>query len=99
VRLRRAAERLLLGLDAHFRRRGALGKQREVHDAVGLEFHENPYMVSCNDLPLEPGIAFSVEPGIYLHGQFGIRIEDIVVCTDDGMESLNDSDRSLVSVS
>jgi Xaa-Pro aminopeptidase len=66
---------------------------------IGLEVHEHPYLVSGNDLPLEPGMTFSVEPGIYLHGQFGVRIEDIVVCTSDGVESLNDSDRALVSVS
>ena len=65
---------------------------------IGLEVHEHPYMVEGNDLPLEPGMAFSVEPGIYLSGRFGVRIEDIVVCTDDGGESLNRSDRSLVAV-
>jgi Xaa-Pro aminopeptidase len=65
---------------------------------IGLEVHEHPYIVEGNELPLEPGMTFSVEPGIYLPGQFGVRIEDIVVCTEDGVDSLNDSDRSLVSV-
>ena len=66
---------------------------------IGLEVHEHPYIVGGNELPLDPGMTFSVEPGIYLPGQFGVRIEDIVVCTGDGVESLNDSDRALVSVS
>jgi Xaa-Pro aminopeptidase len=66
---------------------------------IGLEVHEHPYMVSGNGRPLETGMTFSVEPGIYLPGRFGVRIEDIVVCTSDGVESLNESDRSLVSVS
>jgi Xaa-Pro aminopeptidase len=55
-------------------------------------------MVEGNELPIEPGMAFSVEPGIYLPDRFGVRIEDIVVCTSDGVESLNESGRSLVSV-
>jgi Xaa-Pro aminopeptidase len=65
---------------------------------IGLEVHEHPYMVEGNELPIEPGMAFSVEPGIYLPDRFGVRIEDIVVCTSDGVESLNESGRSLVSV-
>ena len=51
---------------------------------IGLEVHEEPYLVAGNDRPLEPGMAFSVEPGIYLPGRFGVRIEDIVVVGDDG---------------
>jgi Xaa-Pro aminopeptidase len=66
---------------------------------IGLEGHEHPYIVEGNDLPLEPGMAFSVEPGIYLPGRFGMRIEDIVVVTDQGAERLNRSDRSLAVVS
>jgi Xaa-Pro aminopeptidase len=65
---------------------------------IGLEVHEHPYIVERNDLPLEPGMTFSIEPGIYLPGSFGVRIEDIVVCTDDGVESLNWSDRGLLAV-
>lgn len=65
---------------------------------IGLEVHEHPYLVEGNQSPLEPGMAFSVEPGVYLPGQFGVRVEDIVVCTDTGVESLNDSDRALVAV-
>ena len=56
---------------------------------IGLEEHEDPYIVAGNDQPLVPGHAFSVEPGIYLDGRFGARIEDIVVATDTGPLSLN----------
>ena len=62
---------------------------------IGLETHENPYIVSGNSQPLEPGMAFSVEPGIY-PGPSGARIEDIVVCTPDGAERLNNVARELV---
>ncbi len=65
---------------------------------IGREVHEHPYMVAGNLETLEPGMAFSVEPGVYIPGRFGVRIEDIVVCTEDGVESLNRSDRALVSV-
>ena len=60
---------------------------------VGLDVHEEPYVVAGNDRPLEPGMVFSVEPGIYLDGRFGCRIEDLVVVTDDGCERLNETDR------
>ncbi|OYR55711.1 M24 family metallopeptidase [Halorubrum halodurans] len=60
---------------------------------VGLDVHEEPYVVSGNDRELEPGMVFSVEPGIYLDGRFGCRIEDLVVVTDDGAERLNATDR------
>lgn len=56
---------------------------------IGLEEHEDPYIVAGNNQPLLPGHAFSVEPGIYLDGRFGARIEDIVVATDTGPLSLN----------
>lgn len=65
---------------------------------IGLETHEHPYIVAGNDLLLEAGMAFSVEPGIYLPGRHGARIEDIVVCTADGVERLNLSTRDLVVV-
>jgi Xaa-Pro aminopeptidase len=63
---------------------------------IGLDTHEAPYIVAGNDLPLEPGMAFSVEPGIYLAGRAGGRIEDIVVCTDEGVRVLNRGPRGLV---
>jgi Xaa-Pro aminopeptidase len=63
---------------------------------IGLDTHEPPYIVAGNDLPLTPGMAFSVEPGIYLAGRAGARIEDIVVCTEDGVRSLNQRPRELV---
>lgn len=65
---------------------------------IGLEVHEHPYIVEGNSTVLEPGMCFSVEPGIYLPDAFGVRIEDIVVCSDNGIESLNQSDRALVQV-
>ena len=65
---------------------------------IGLEVHEEPYLVTGNDEPLRAGMAFSVEPGIYIPGRFGMRIEDIVVVTDDGARRLNESPRRLVVV-
>jgi Xaa-Pro aminopeptidase len=63
---------------------------------IGLDGHEEPYLVAGNALPLEPGMAFSVEPGVYLAGRHGARIEDIVVCTADGVERLNTIPTELV---
>ncbi len=63
---------------------------------IGLETHEEPYIVSSSDRELEPGMAFSIEPGIYLSGRHGARIEDIVVCTDLGAERMNTTTRDLV---
>jgi Xaa-Pro aminopeptidase len=65
---------------------------------IGLDTHEAPYIVAGNDLPLVPGIAFSVEPGIYLAGRSGARIEDIVVCTEDGVRNLNNGPRELAQL-
>lgn len=65
---------------------------------IGLEEHEDPYIVAGNVAPLEPGHAFSVEPGIYLQGRFGARIEDIVVATSDGPRSLNSVSHDLTVV-
>ena len=65
---------------------------------IGLETHEDPYIVAGNTEPLEPGMAFSVEPGIYIAGRDGARIEDIVVCTSDGVGRLNTIARDLVVV-
>ncbi len=65
---------------------------------IGLEGHEDPYLVAGNDLRLRTGMAFSVEPGIYLPGVYGARIEDIVVCGDDGPLVLNEAPRSVLVV-
>ena len=65
---------------------------------IGLEGHEEPYLVEGNHRPVESGMAFSVEPGIYLPGRFGVRIEDIVAVTDDGVEALNQASHELTVV-
>lgn len=65
---------------------------------IGLEVHEHPYMVAGNTTVLEPGMAFSVEPGIYLPGEFGVRIEDIVVVGDSGPVLMNTAPTTLTIV-
>jgi Xaa-Pro aminopeptidase len=65
---------------------------------IGLEEHEEPYIIAGNAEPLAPGHAFSVEPGIYLRDRWGARIEDIVVATPNGPERLNHTPRSLAVV-
>lgn len=60
---------------------------------IGMDTHEHPYLVEGNDQILEAGMAFSIEPGIYNPGEWGIRIEDIVVVTHDGVERLNRTER------
>jgi Xaa-Pro aminopeptidase len=62
---------------------------------IGLETHEEPYIVAGNSTVLEVGMTFSIEPGIYLPGRNGARIEDIVAITDDGCERLNQRPRDL----
>lgn len=65
---------------------------------IGLEGHEPPYIVEGNRTRLETGMAFSIEPGIYLPDRFGVRIEDIAVVTDSGVELLNTSPRAFLVV-
>ncbi len=65
---------------------------------IGQETHEEPYIVEGSTLVLEEGMAFSIEPGIYLEGRYGARIEDIVVCTADGIEVLNNQPRELIAL-
>jgi Xaa-Pro aminopeptidase len=62
---------------------------------VGLEVHEPPYLVAGNPMPLAAGMTHSVEPGIYLPGRFGIRIEDLVVVEDTRARPLNEAPRDL----
>ncbi len=62
---------------------------------IGTTTHEPPYMIEGEEQPLVPGMCFSVEPGIYLAGRFGVRIEDIVTVTEDGGRRLNNTDRRL----
>ncbi len=65
---------------------------------IGVEEHEDPYIVTGNRSPLVVGNAYSVEPGIYLPGRFGFRLEDIVVTAEHGPDALNRADHRLVSV-
>jgi Xaa-Pro aminopeptidase len=62
---------------------------------IGLTTNEPPYMVEGERQPLEPGMCFSIEPGIYLPGRFGVRIEDIVTVTEDGGRRLNTTPHEL----
>ena len=76
---------------------GAYFVHRTGH-GIGAEAHEDPYVVSGNATALAPGHAFSIEPGIYVPGRFGLRLEDIVVATPSGPERLNHAPRDLAIV-
>ncbi|MGX1271255.1 aminopeptidase P family protein [Streptomyces phaeoluteigriseus] len=65
---------------------------------IGVTTHEPPYLVEGEEQPLVPGMCFSIEPGIYLPGRFGVRIEDIVTCTDEGGRRLNGTPHDLAVV-
>ncbi len=89
----RAARRVITdaGYGEHFIHR--------VGHGIGLTTHEPPYMVEGETHLIEPGMCFSIEPGIYLPGRFGVRIEDIVVATEDGGRRLNHTDHGMRIVS
>jgi Xaa-Pro aminopeptidase len=63
---------------------------------IGIEEHEEPWITADNDEPIVAGMAFSVEPGIYIPGRYGARIEDIVVVTEDGVERVNHRPREVL---
>lgn len=86
----RAARRVITGAGY-----GEFFTHRTGH-GLGLDIHEEPFLVEGNTLPLAPGMTFSDEPGIYLPGRFGVRIEDTVVCTETGGQRLNNASRDLV---
>ena len=65
----------------------------------GLECHEPPDVSAISDTPLAPGMIFSIEPGIYIPGEFGVRIEDLVLVTEDGCEVLNKYSKELQVIS
>jgi Xaa-Pro dipeptidase len=65
---------------------------------IGLEVHEEPYIVKGNKLALEPGMTFSIEPGIYLPNKFGVRIEDCVFVTETGAESFTKLSHDLITI-
>jgi Xaa-Pro aminopeptidase len=88
------------GLDAIARRvitDGGFGPEflHRTGHGIGLEGHEEPYIVADSADDLRPGVSFSIEPGIYLAGRFGVRIEDIVVCGSDGPIALNNTRRDV----
>jgi len=75
--------------------------ERFVHrtgHGIGMDAHEDPYVVQGNTTPLVPGFAFSIEPGVYVPGRFGLRLEDIVVASIDGPVRLNHASRDLAAV-
>ena len=65
---------------------------------IGLEVHEPTDVSASNDVIAKPGMVFSIEPGIYLPGKFGVRIEDLVALTEDGSVTLNSLDRDLIEL-
>lgn len=79
---------------------GGLGKWflHRLGHGIGVEAHEDPYLVDGNLQPLQAGNAFSIEPGFYIDGKWGARLEDIVVSTTDGPRPLNKADHNLAIV-
>ena len=65
---------------------------------LGLDVHEPPYIVAGDKTPLQPGMTFTIEPGIYIPGKYGVRIEDDVLITEDGCEALSTFPRELIAI-
>jgi Xaa-Pro aminopeptidase len=65
---------------------------------VGLEVHEEPRLAKSDDSALQPGNVVTIEPGVYLPGRFGVRIEDLAVVTEDGAEVLSSVTKDLITV-
>ena len=65
---------------------------------LGVEIHESPYITSSSQTELDEGMVFSIEPGIYLPGRFGLRLEEIVILRSDGPEILSDLPRDAVTI-
>jgi Xaa-Pro aminopeptidase len=63
---------------------------------LGLDIHEQPWIQAGNDVLIDEGMVFSIEPGVYVPDRFGIRIEDIVTVTSDGCRTLTGFDHSLI---
>ena len=66
-----------------------------VGHGIGVTTHEPPYMIEGEERLIEPGMCFSIEPGVYLPHRFGVRIEDIVVATKDGARRLDNTHREM----
>jgi len=66
--------------------------------ALGIEVHDGPAFSKLSDIMLEPGMVATVEPGIYIEGWGGVRIEDDVLVTDDGVEILTKATKELISI-
>ena len=64
---------------------------------IGLDVHEEPYISEEDETPLEPGMTFTIEPSVFWPGRVGVRVEDIIVCTDEGGVNLNEYAHDLVA--